>query len=426
MITDQLGRFFAFDVTLLTMFWYAAVIEVPRFLIGALYMAGREVLGLSPRTESISTDGLAPRTPTISVLLPGHNEGAGLERTILALHEQTALPLQIVVIDDGSTDNMANVGRRLKARGLIDVFISTGLRGGKAAAQNLGLTYCKGDIIVVSDVDTSLDRDAIARLLEPFADPLVGAVSGNLGVRNFDRTIVARFQAIQYLNSIAMGRRINDMLYGLFVASGAFAAFRREALESVGGWSAGPGEDGDVTTKLRRAGWSVRFQPHAWALTDVPETLTGLLRQRARWNRSFAMLRFRKHAWILNPLHANFSLRDSLGTLDALYFEAIRPAAFLVYVVWLFSEFGAMAWPVVAIVVTVYMIASVVLFVTALAVSGHYSRIGLLPYVPGAMLFNSVVLRPAAIYAYVTELLWRLGYRDDFLPSRVLARVDRF
>jgi len=187
MITDQLGRFFAFDVTLLTMFWYAAVIEVPRFLIGALYMAGREVLGLSPRIESISADGLASRTPTISVLLPGHNEGAGLERTILGLHEQTALPLQIVVIDDGSTDNMANVGRRLKARGLIDVFISTGLRGGKAAAQNLGLTYCKGDIIVVSDVDTSLDRDAIARLLEPFADPLVGAVSGNLGVRNFNR-----------------------------------------------------------------------------------------------------------------------------------------------------------------------------------------------------------------------------------------------
>jgi cellulose synthase/poly-beta-1,6-N-acetylglucosamine synthase-like glycosyltransferase len=97
----------------------------------------------------------------------------------------------------------------------------------------------------------------------------------------------------------------------------------------------------------------VRFQPHAWALTDVPETLTGLLRQRARWNRSFAMLRFRKHARILTPLHSNFSLRDSLGTLDALYFEAIRPIAFTVYLVWLFSEFGALAWPVVAIVVTV-------------------------------------------------------------------------
>jgi cellulose synthase/poly-beta-1,6-N-acetylglucosamine synthase-like glycosyltransferase len=384
------------------------------------------MLGIWPGSEPIGVEGVAPRTPTISVLLPGHNEGAGLERAILGLHEQTALPLQIVVIDDGSTDNMAEVGRRLKARGLIDVFISTGLRGGKAAAENLGLTYCKGDIIVVADVDTSFDRDAIARLLEPFADPRVGAVSGNLGVRNFNRTIIARFQAIEYLNGIAMGRRINDMLYGLFVASGAFAAFRREALESVGGWSAGPGEDGDVTTKLRRAGWAVRFQPHAWALTDVPETLTGLLRQRARWNRSFAMLRFRKHAHILNPLHANFSLRDSLGTLDALCFEAIRPAAFLVYIVWLFAEFGSMAWSILALVVAVYVIASGALFLTAVAVSGHYGRLGLLPYVPGAMLFNSIVLRPATVYVYVTELLWRFGYRDDFLPSRVLARIDRF
>jgi cellulose synthase/poly-beta-1,6-N-acetylglucosamine synthase-like glycosyltransferase len=241
MITDQLGRFFAFDFTLLTMFWFAAAIEVPRYLIGALYLAGREVLGISPGSESFDVAGVAPRTPTISVLLPGHNEGSGLERTILALREQTALPLQIVVIDDGSTDNMAEVGRKLKARGLIDVFMSTGLRGGKAAAQNLGLNYCKGDIIFISDVDTSFDRDAIAKLLEPFADPLVGAVSGNLGVRNFNSTIVARFQAIQYLNSIAMGRRINDMLYGLFVASGAFAAFRREALESVGAGAPGPG-----------------------------------------------------------------------------------------------------------------------------------------------------------------------------------------
>jgi hypothetical protein len=77
MITDQLGRFFAFDVTLLTMFWFAAVIEIPRFVIGALYMAGRELLGLSPRSESIGVKGFASRTPTISVLLPGHNEVRG-------------------------------------------------------------------------------------------------------------------------------------------------------------------------------------------------------------------------------------------------------------------------------------------------------------------------------------------------------------
>jgi cellulose synthase/poly-beta-1,6-N-acetylglucosamine synthase-like glycosyltransferase len=426
MLPDELGRFFYFDLTLLTMFWYAARIEVPRFLIGALYMAGRELVSRRPPPRPIDRARLLSSTPSISVLLVGHNEGTGLERAIRGLREQTVDSVQIVVIDDGSTDHMAQVGRRLRASGLIDVFVSTGLRGGKAAAQNLGLTYCSGDIVVVSDVDTSFDRDALVRLIEPLADPKVGAVSGNLGVRNFNRTVIARFQAIQYFNSIAMGRRVNDMLYGLFIASGAFAAFRREALESVGGWSAGPGDDGDVTTRLRRAGWAVRFAPEAWALTDVPETLGALLRQRARWNRSFTMLRFRKHAAILNPLRRNFSLRDSLGTLDAVYFEAFRPAAYFVYVVWLFSEFGSMAWSIIAVVIAAYMIASIVLFLAAAAVSGHYNRLELLPYVPGAMLFNTLVLRPATVYAVLTELLWRFGYRDGFVPGRVLARIDRF
>jgi biofilm PGA synthesis N-glycosyltransferase PgaC len=424
--TDDLGRFFAADFALLAMFWYGVVIEIPRFVISTLYVGGREVMARSARFASNNVAGVSPRLPTISVLIPGHNEGAGLERSIIGLQEQVMLPMQIVVIDDGSTDNMSEVGNRLKSRGLIDVFISNGLRGGKAAALNLGLTYCTGEIVVVSDVDTSFDRDALVRLLEPFADPRVGAVSGNLTVRNYDATIITRFQAIQYLSSIAMGRRVNDMLYGLFVASGAFAAFRREALDTVGGWTAGPGEDGDVTTRMRRAGWAVRFHPDAWALTDVPETLTGLLRQRARWNRSFTMLRFRKHAQIHNPFRSNFSLLESLGVIDSVYFEVVRPTVFFVYVIWMTHIFGAQFWPFLAVAVGIYMVARFILFFVAAAVSGDYGRLRLLPYIPGALLLNGFILRPATVYACFSELLFRKGYRDDFLPRRVLNRIERF
>src|SRR5207244_3550971 len=127
-----LSRFFAVDHTLLTMFWYAAVIEVPRFMIAVLYVGGRQVMARTPQFANTNVEGISPRSPSISVLLPGHNEAEGLERAILGLHEQIILPKQIVVIDDGSTDKMAEIGRRLKAKGLIDVFVSTGLRGGKA------------------------------------------------------------------------------------------------------------------------------------------------------------------------------------------------------------------------------------------------------------------------------------------------------
>src|SRR5437667_118907 len=143
------------------MFWYALIIEVPRFLIAVLYLGGREVLAHTAQFPAVDPRNSHHRLPTITVLLPGHNEGGELERAIRGLHEQLLTPTQIVVVDDGSTDDMAKIGRRLQAQGLIDVFVSTALRGGKAAAHNLGLTYCVGAIVVIADIDTSFDRDAL-------------------------------------------------------------------------------------------------------------------------------------------------------------------------------------------------------------------------------------------------------------------------
>ena len=412
--------------TLLTMFWYAALIEAPRIMIAVIYLGGRAAVAGAMGGPLSTAELEFARISRVTILLPGHNEADSLERAVIGIHEQIGIPTQIVVVDDGSTDEMAAVGRRLKASGLIDVFVSTGLRGGKAAASNLGLTYCTGDYVIIADIDTSFDRDALARIIAPFADPSVGAVSGNIGVRNAEASLITRFQAIQYVNSIAMGRRVTDMLMGQFIASGAFAAFRRAALDMVGGWAAGPGEDGDVSTQLWRAGWVIRFAADAWALTDVPETLTALLRQRARWNRSFTMLRFRKHVGIFNPLQANFSLSNALRLIDSLFFEAIRPAMFFIYMAWLARELGAEMLPVVVFVISVYMSVSAVLFVISASASRPYGRLSLLPYLPGAVLFNGFVLRPASIYAYLSELLWRRGYRDSFVPGRILSNIEWF
>ena len=118
------------------MFWYALVTEIPRFTLGLVVVSGCSLLRPWRPTAMI------PRNTRISVLFPGHNEGSALRQAITALGEQTRRDLQIVVVDDGSTDDMAEIGRQLKAQGLIDVFISTGLRGGKSAATNLGLTFC--------------------------------------------------------------------------------------------------------------------------------------------------------------------------------------------------------------------------------------------------------------------------------------------
>lgn len=400
MPADSFKAFWQIDyMSLLLMFWHVIIFEVPRVTIATVFV------GAATAVRRRRPWGPSDPSPTVTVLMAGHNEGKTLRQTVLALREQTHRPCQIVAVDDGSTDDMAAVGRRLRAEGLIDVFLSTGRRGGKVAAVNLGLGHCTGDIVLNVDIDTSFDRDAIERMIEPFNDPAVGAVSGNIAVRSFGASVVARYQAIQYLTGISLGRRVTDMLGTLFIVSGAFGAFRRHALISVGAFDMGPGEDADITIKLRRAGWKVRFQPEAWALTDVPETALALFKQRMRWNRSLVRIRLRKHGAILNPLHAGFSLVNALGTLDILLFQAALPLSFCVYVLWLLAAYGSSALLILGVVAAFYVVLQLVGFLIAASVSGHYGRLGLLPFVPGYALFNSYLLRPMMVYAYIEELL---------------------
>lgn len=417
MLVNSLSMLAQLDVYHLAgMFWYTLVIEIPRFTLGLVVVAGCFLL------RPWRPAAVIPRNTRISVLFPGHNEGSALRQSVTALGEQTRRDLQVVVIDDGSTDDMTEIGRQLKAEGLIDVFVSTGLRGGKSAATNLGLTFCTGELVVVGDVDTSFDRYAIERVLEPFGDPLVGCVSGNIGVRNYHRSIIAKFQAIEYLITISLGRRLSDLLGILMISSGAFAAFRRDAVIAVGGWDVGPGEDANMTLKLRRAGWKVRFAPEAWALTDVPETASALFKQRRRWNASFVRVRLDRFRAILNPFHRNFSLISALGTMDLIVFHAILPAMFVIYLVSCISYYGSFVWVILIAVNAFYVTSTTIVFICAVATAGRYGPISLLPYVIGYSLFGAYVMRLLMVWTYVDEFFLRSSYRDTFVPSRVLKR----
>jgi cellulose synthase/poly-beta-1,6-N-acetylglucosamine synthase-like glycosyltransferase len=417
MLVNALTMLAQLDVDRLAgMFWYALVMEIPRFTLGLVVVSGCFLLRRWRPAAAI------PRNTRISVLFPGHNEGSALRQAVTALGEQTRRDLQIVVVDDGSTDDMAEIGRQLKAEGLIDVFVSTGLRGGKSAATNLGLTFCTGELVVVGDVDTSFDRYAIERILEPFADPLVGCVSGNIGVRNYHGSIIAKFQAIEYLITISLGRRLSDLLGVLMISSGAFAAFRRDALIAVGGWDVGPGEDANMTLKLRHAGWKVRFAPEAWALTDVPETASALFKQRRRWNASFVRVRLDRFRAILNPFKRNFSLLDALGTVDLILFHAILPTMFFVYIVSCISYYGSFLWVILVGVNAFYVTTTMVVFICAVATAGRYGHISLIPYVLGYSLFRAYVMRMLMVWTYVDEFFLCTSYRDTFVPSRVLKR----
>ena len=405
-------------VSFLYMFWFFIIFDFSRYTLSALATA---IAVLSERKRHYT-----PYKGPISVLLVGHNEGHALRASVLSLHEQTRQDLQIVVIDDGSTDDMAEVGQALHQQGLIDTFITASIRGGKASALNLGFSRCRHEIIVTADIDTSFDRDAIDKLCTPLSDPEVGAVSGNLGVRNSQASLLTSFQSIQYFFSISMGRRFTSFTDILMIVSGAFGAFRREAVVAVGGWDVGPGDDSNLTTKIRRAGWHVRFAHDAWSLTDVPTTVKSFTHQRLRWNRSLIRNRVRKFRSVFNPLSANFSMYDLLGTLNVLFFQVVLSISFVAYIIWLFWLYQGYALVIVIAINLIYLIEDLFVFSLVCIIYRDRQPLQLGLYVFGFWFYKGYFLRTIRLRAYLSELILRRSYKDPYYPRKVRQSVERF
>lgn len=423
MLLDGLDLLTQLDpLDLIALFWFTVIVEIPRYSLSFLAVLLAEAQRL--RAARLA----APPDLTVSVLLAGHCEAHAVAHCVLSLREQTwcvvGRPLEIICVDDGSTDGMAAVLADLRRRGLIDVALTTGRRAGKSAAVNLAAAAARGEVLVVADIDCSFDRDCIERLVAPFADARVGAVCGNIGVRNARRSLIAALQAIEYLVAISGGRRGLDAVGMVACVSGALGAFRRKALAGVGWMDVGPGEDLDVTLRLRRAGWTIRFAPDSWCLTDVPETLLALLRQRRRWERDSLRLRLRKHRDLLAPQGRGFSMLEAAQQLDFILFVLVPTLVFPTYLVWLFWTHGEMAPVVLLAVMGGYALLDAFSFVVSWVVSGPRAGASrLLPYALVYGLYSGWLLRFARLAAFAEEWIFRTSYRDSYVPPRVLRQA---
>ncbi|MFJ9466096.1 bifunctional polysaccharide deacetylase/glycosyltransferase family 2 protein [Streptomyces caniferus] len=216
----------------------------------------------------------------VTVLVPAYNEEAGIESTVLSLLASTHPQMQIIVIDDGSTDDTADIAARI---GDPRVEVIRQPNAGKAAALNTGLAHARYDIVVMVDADTVFEPDAVYRLIQPLAHPAVGAVSGNTKVGN-RRRLLGRWQHLEYVFGFNLDRRMFEVLECMPTVPGAIGAFRRDALMGVGGVSEETlAEDTDLTMALWQAGWRVVYEESAIAWTEVPTSLSQLWRQRYRW-----------------------------------------------------------------------------------------------------------------------------------------------
>ncbi|NNN30551.1 glycosyltransferase [Streptomyces sp. S3(2020)] len=223
-------------------------------------------------------------TRPVSVIVPAYNEKECIANTLKSLAQSTH-PIEIIVVDDGSTDGTSEISRNAALElGMTNVRVIRQENAGKPAALNNGVRNASYDIVIMMDGDTVFEPDAVHQLVQPFADPDVGAVAGNAKVGNRN-TIIGAWQHIEYVMGFNLDRRMYDLLRCMPTIPGAIGAFRREAVLEVGGMSEDTlAEDTDITIAMHRAGWRVVYQEHAKAWTEAPGSLKQLWSQRYRWS----------------------------------------------------------------------------------------------------------------------------------------------
>jgi len=227
---------------------------------------------------------LDPETgPLVSVLIPCFNEEKVIVASVARILHSNWKRLEVLVLDDGSADGTAARVREAFADEP-RVSLLSFENGGKARALNRGLALVKGEVVVALDADTLFPPDTLPQLVRWFADPKVGAVAGNAVVGN-RLNLITRWQALEYVTAQNLERRALAALGAVTVVPGAVGAWRRSAIEALGGYPDDTlAEDQDLTIACQRAGWLVEFDPDARAYTEAPDSIAGLLKQRFRWS----------------------------------------------------------------------------------------------------------------------------------------------
>lgn len=219
----------------------------------------------------------------VSVIIAAYNESKVIASTIRSiLASDYPSLLELIVVDDGSTDDTLAIIRDLAAQDS-RIRVLTQSNRGKAYALDRALAAARYETLVLLDADTQFQRDTIRFLVIPLAQPEVGAVSGHIRVGN-PTSWIARFQALEYICGFNLDRRAYDCWNAITVVPGATSAFKKSAIAKAGGIVADTmAEDTDLTFHLHRAGYQIRYAPQAVAYTEAPDTMRALVRQRVRW-----------------------------------------------------------------------------------------------------------------------------------------------
>jgi biofilm PGA synthesis N-glycosyltransferase PgaC len=225
----------------------------------------------------------SPLPLPVTIIVPAYNEAGSIADTIRSLQAQTRAVAEILVTDDGSTDDTAAIARACGARVVVP---PTGT-GSKAGAQNFALPFVRTPLVMAIDADTTVAPNAVALLVAAMDDASAVAACGFVVPRHV-RSVWERGRYIEYLFAFTFYKQVQDY-YGVpLIASGCFSVYRTAELRALGGWPTRTlAEDMDLTWSFYQAGHGVRFIPEAVCHPIEPHTFGLLSKQLRRWSHGF-------------------------------------------------------------------------------------------------------------------------------------------
>ncbi len=235
----------------------------------------------------------------VSVVIPMHNEEKAIIGSIRAILKSTYKNLELIIVNDGSTDKSYQIVRRLIRDSRVRIITQPNL--GKFTALNTGLNVAKGKITVFVDGDTKLAPNALEMIVSRFNERKVGAVAGNIRVGNDTHNALTLLQSIEYNVNQGIEKRVYDLFDCVLVVPGAFGAWRTHLVKKYGGFTDKThAEDFDLTMEFIRNGYKVKFDDSAIAYTEAPTVLKELLKQRLRWNFGNLQVLFKNSDMLFN------------------------------------------------------------------------------------------------------------------------------
>ncbi len=349
--------------------------------------------------------------PTITFVIPCKNEEAAIEKTITKCFqaEYPKEKIEVIVINDGSTDRTRQVILQVKQRYPELVFVDWEVNQGKRHGMAEGFRRAKGEIIIQLDSDSYIEPSSVRKIIDPFRDPKVGAVCAHADPENADQNFLTKMQAAYYFMSFRILKAAESAFYTVFCCSGCSSAYRKSIVnpildvwlnETFLGLPVTWGDDRALTNWVLKLGYHTIYTDRAQAYTICPSTLKQLMKQQVRW----------KKGWFVNSIFASSFVLKKEPFVALTYFF---PLIFITLVTPIMATKALVYNPIIHGTVPIFYVLGV--FLIAAVITTYYRFVArdnkYWPYLFAWSALNLIILSFVLFYALATIQNRRWGTR---------------